>query len=108
MCNASVIPTWMRGELKLPDIAQIVAKQIDLPLPVILDTMQRGCMNMTFNPEVWQFACAQRQQQRKTALVTANMDVFTDIVVPAHRLDSVFDVILNTAGVIHQSQMLVP
>lgn len=52
---------------------------------------------MSFNPTVWEFACAQRRQGRKTALVTANMDVFTTVVVPAHHLDHVFDVILNTA-----------
>jgi hypothetical protein len=92
-----IVHAWMRGELRVIDIAQIVARHSDLPLPVIVETMQRGCMQMTFNPVVWQFATAQRQQQRKTALVTANMDVFTDIVVPAHRLDTVFDVILNTA-----------
>jgi hypothetical protein len=92
-----IVHAWMRGELKLADIAQIVSTQIDLPVPEILDTMERGCMQLAFNPAVWQFARAQRQQQRKTALVTANMDVFTDIVVPAHGLAAVFDVILNTA-----------
>jgi hypothetical protein len=52
---------------------------------------------MTFNSSVFDFALRQRQSSRKTALVTANMDVFTEVVVPAHDLDSVFDVVLNTA-----------
>lgn len=30
-------------------------------------------------------------------LVTANMDIFTDVVVPAHSLESMFDLVLNTA-----------
>jgi phosphoserine phosphatase len=94
--DAVVIP-WMLGDLGLNDIAEIVSRQIDLPLPIILDTMERGCTRMSFNPVVWNFACAQRAQGRKTALVTANMDVFTRIVVPLLHLDAVFDVIFNTA-----------
>ena len=51
---------------------------------------------MTFNKTVWAFACAQRSQGYKTALVTAKMDVLTDVVL-AHQLDQTFDIILNTA-----------
>lgn len=99
-----IVRAWMKGELGLLDIARIVAEQVDLPVPAIVATMECGCMNMRMNPAVWEFACAQRAQGRKTALVTANMDVFTAVVVPAHRLDTVFDVILNTAdyGELHK------
>lgn len=100
-----VVHAWMRGELRLPDIARIIAAEIDLPLPEIVATLERGCTQMRMNPVVWAFACAQRAEGRKTALVTANMDVFTTTVVPAHRLDAVFDGILNTAdyGVLDKS-----
>ena len=92
-----IVNAWMAGELTLVDIAQIVARQMDVPIPVIIETMERGCSAMTFNAAVWEFATAQRAAGRKTALVTANMDVFTKIVVPAHGLDQIFDVILNSA-----------
>jgi phosphoserine phosphatase len=92
-----IVNAWMTGDLHLVDIARIVAQHIDLPLAMIVETMELGCTTMTFNPAVWEFACAQRAQGRKTALVTANMDVFTKVVVPAHQLDTVFDIILNTA-----------
>jgi phosphoserine phosphatase len=93
----AVVRAWMTGERSLVDMARIVASEVDLPIPVIVETMERGCTKMSFNEAVWEFACAQRAQGRKTALVTANMDVFSKVVVPAHRLDTVFDVILNTA-----------
>jgi hypothetical protein len=35
----SIVNAWMRGELSLQDIAQIVAQQITLPLPVIVETI---------------------------------------------------------------------
>jgi phosphoserine phosphatase len=93
----SVVIPWMMGDLELVDIAKIVSQHIDLPLPILVDTMERGCTQMRLNPVVWNFACAQHAQGRKTALVTANMDVFTRIVVPLLHLDTVFDVIFNTA-----------
>jgi hypothetical protein len=93
----SVVIPWMMGDLGLVDIAKIVSQHIDLPLPILVDTMERGCTQMRLSPVVWNFACAQRAQGRKTALVTANMDVFTRIVVPLLHLDTVFDVIFNTA-----------
>jgi len=96
-CRTAVVDAWMKGDLSLLEIAQIVAEHIPIPVPQIVTTMRRGCSSMTFNPAVWRFACGQRAQGRATALVTANMDVFTSTVVPAHRLDDVFDVILNTA-----------
>ena len=52
---------------------------------------------MTFNPAVYAFALHQRKAGRNTALVTANMDIFTEVVVPAHDLGTIFDLVLNTA-----------
>ena len=59
--------------------------------------MELGCKDLDFNEAVLNFALAQRSQGRRTAIVTANMDVFSDVVVPAHRLDEKFDVIINSS-----------
>ncbi len=95
--DSALVNAWMAGELTLADIAALLTRHFDLPLPVIVETMERGCTHMKFNPAVWELACAQRAQGRKTALVTDNMDVFTQVVVPAHGLQDVFDVIVNSA-----------
>ena len=39
----------------------------------------------------------QKMAGRKIALVTDNMDVFTKVVIPAHKLDRLFDVIVNSS-----------
>jgi FMN phosphatase YigB (HAD superfamily) len=93
----SIMKAWMKGDLCLTDIATIVSQTINLPIPIIVETMERGCTCIKMNESIWQFACSQKKQSRKTALVTANMDVFTKIVVPLHGLNNVFDVILNTS-----------
>ncbi|HSL43479.1 MAG TPA: hypothetical protein VK897_08605 [Anaerolineales bacterium] len=91
-----IVEPWMAGALTIVDIAGVVAQCIDMDIPSIVETMEKGCEHLNFNPAVWNFALAQKAVGRKTALVTANMDVFTKVVVPSHRLYDVFDVILNT------------
>ena len=91
-----VVQPWMAGELTIVDIAGILSRYIDMDISAIVETMEKGCEHLDFNPAVWNFALAQKAAGRKTALVTANMDVFTKVVVPCHQLHQVFDVILNT------------
>ena len=88
---------WMRGDLTSQDIASYLSEHLVESEEVILSALRKGCSNMTFNPVVYGLALEQREVGRKTALVTINMDVFSEVVVPSHELDSVFDLVLNTA-----------
>jgi hypothetical protein len=95
--DLSIAIPWMKGELTSLDIAGILSRHMQLDIPTIAATMEKGCQNLGFNPSVRDFALAQKKTHRKTALVTDNMDVFTKVVVPAHHLDQLFDVILNSS-----------
>lgn len=95
--DPSIIDPWLKGDLTTTDIAAMLARYIPLAVPSIVETMEKGCQHLSFNPVVWNFAIYQKITGRKTALVTANMDVFTKVVVPCHSLDKLFDVILNTS-----------
>ena len=88
---------WMRGELTSRDAAAYLSKHLPYSQEKILGALHEGCGQLTFNRAVWEFAKTQRSARRNAVLVTANMDVFSEVVVPAHGLYSVFDVILNTA-----------
>ena len=88
---------WMKGDLTSQDIASYLSEHLTHSEEDILSALRHGCSNMTFNPVVHGFALEQREAGRKTALVTANMDVFSEVVVPAHELHSVFDLVLNTS-----------
>lgn len=92
---------WMKGELTSEDVASYLTQHLAESRECILSALHQGCSSMVFNPAVHSFAAEQRVGARKTALVTANMDVFTKVVVPAHRLDSLFDLVLNTSD--HQT-----
>ena len=93
---AITIP-WMKGELTSLDIAGILSSHFPLDIPEIAAYMEKGCEQLTFNPAVRGFAVAQKAAGRKTALVTDNMDVFSKVVVPAHGLERLFDVIVNSS-----------
>ena len=88
---------WMRGELSSRDVARYLAEHTPYAVEELLDALRRGCSDMAFNPAVWDLAVEQRGLVRKLALVTANMDVFSEVVVPAHRLDETFHAIVNSA-----------
>ena len=87
----------MTNALSLRDIAAIVSDHANMDISAVLETMELGCRDLDFNEAVLNFALAQRSLGRRTAIVTANMDVFSDVVVPAHRLDEKFDVIINSS-----------
>lgn len=97
--DPSIMTPWMKGELFSRDVAAIIARYIPLDPEIILSTMEKGCTELAFNPSVWLFALKQKLAGRKIALVTDNMDVFTKVVVPAHKLNRIFDAIVNSADV---------
>jgi len=88
---------WMKGNLTSRDIAAYLSDHLPESEEDILSALRQGCSRMTFNHAVHSFALVQRKSGRRTALVTANMDVFSEVVAPSHELDSVFDVVLNTS-----------
>ncbi len=95
--DPSIVDPWMRGESTTLDIAGVLSKHFPLDIPTIAKTMEIGCQHLNINRAVWDFAAAQKAAGRKTALVTVNLDVFTKVVVPAHGLDQLFDVVLNSS-----------
>ena len=64
----------MVGNLTIMDIAGIISRYISMDIASIVETMEKGCKHLIFNQAVWNFALAQREIGRKTALVTANME----------------------------------
>ncbi len=95
--DPSITIPWMKGELTSRDVAGIIGRYVPLDTETIFSTMEEGCKALAFNPSVWLFALKLRLTGRKIALVTDNMDVFTNVVVPAHKLDRIFDVIVNSS-----------
>lgn len=88
---------WCCNALSSADIAEYLGGLTGITTERILAALDEGCTNLRLNPHIWRFAQAQRALGRRTVLATVNMDVFTRVVVPAHGLDRVFDIVVNSA-----------
>lgn len=94
--DPSVSEPWMAGEKSLRDIAAIIAQGSGVKADSVERYLRLGCASLPENPEVLAFACELKQQGIRTACVTANFDVFNEVVVPAHGYKELFGVIVNS------------
>jgi len=94
--DAALVDNWMSARVTMAEIAEQLAPIVGMAVPRIIAFLKLGCEKLNFNEAVLAFAIRQRALGRKTAIVTGNMDVFTQVVVPAHNLGSQFDVIINS------------
>lgn len=94
--NEALVDHWMAGAVTIHDIAEELAPSVNMEISRIISFLELGCQNLDFNEAVWDFAMQQRTAGRKTAIVTGNMDVFSKVVVPCHKLSEKFDVIINS------------
>lgn len=88
---------WVQGDLTTSDIAELLTNHIQLGKDDIIKTMENGCKNLKMNEAVWNFVLEQKSKGKVTILVTANLDIFSTVVVPSHGLEKLFDAIYNTA-----------
>ncbi len=95
--DKALMERWMNGELSSRDICNYLSGPVGLPAEEILDSLRGGCSRLLFNDAVWNCAVEQRGAGRKTTLVTANMDVFTEVIVPKHGLADIFDAIVSSS-----------
>jgi len=91
------VDPWMAGELDSVGICHLLAEHLGLKVSVLQDALYDGCAHMAFNPSVLGMARECRARGLLIGLVTVNMDVFSEVVVPAHGLAELFHAIINSA-----------
>jgi FMN phosphatase YigB (HAD superfamily) len=87
---------WMRGELNYRQVNRIIAGATGISPELLDKILIAGVGRMKVNAALIQFAENLKQKDVKVALVTNNMDVFSEITVPAKQLDKTFPVIVNS------------
>jgi FMN phosphatase YigB (HAD superfamily) len=95
--SRALLESWMSGTIALKDVAGRLCSKLRLPLSDVIAGMRAGCCALQINDKLMGFARDQRRAGKKVGIVTVNMDVFTEVVVPFHHLDEEFDVIVNSA-----------
>ena len=94
--SESVTSDWMRGRISLREIAKILQNRTGEDLESILAYLRDGCRKLRENHAVVSLAWKLKEHAIPIGLVTVNFDVFSDIIVPEHRYDELFDVIVNS------------
>jgi len=87
---------WMAGEVSARETAAYLAPWLPLSPTAIEAQLRVACQGLPLNRGVVAFVGKQRALGRKTALVTANIDLFTEVLMPDQGLAALFDVIVNS------------
>lgn len=95
--DQTLLDQWMAGRVSASVIADHLATPLGFAAHEIEQALRTGCRRLTLNDAVWRFAQAARAAGKRTALVTVNMDVFSEAVAPSHPFDEVFEVVVNSA-----------
>ncbi len=95
--NKELIHKWMRNEINSMDINEIIAKKTGIGYQILNDLYRESVRMMELERETESVARLLKQSGKKIGIVTDNMDIFTEITVPNHHLDTLFDVVINSA-----------
>jgi FMN phosphatase YigB (HAD superfamily) len=91
-----IFDNWMIGKISVKDIANILSLKTGLDATALVKTMENGCKGLNVNTAVWKFAEYLKIAGKTTVLVTCNIDLFSSIIVPDLKLNSLFDLIVNS------------
>ena len=93
--NKSIVNEWMRGIHSSEHINQLISKELNIPFENVWDIFVTDCENMNISSDVLN-RIENLKKNFYTILITDTMDCFTRFTVPALKLNSFFDLIINS------------
>ena len=95
--DRDIFDGWMDGRLGARDVAKMMAGYVQMDVGDVLMWMEKGLRDLSCNEAVVRLAKTVKKLGKKTVLVTANIDLFSSVIVPDLGLENCFDVIVNSA-----------
>lgn len=95
--GTDLVDRWMRNEISSDDINRMISQANDIGFDLIKKIFEKDILNMKLDYNLLNFAKKLLKMNRKIALVTNNMDIFTTLTIPNHKLNEVFKVIVSSA-----------
>jgi len=93
----NLVQLWMRNKITSDKINGMISKNNDIEFESIKKIFERDILNMKIDHDLLNFAKKQSILGRKIAIATNNMDIFSSITMPYHKLNETFNVIVNSA-----------
>lgn len=95
--SKELIKAWMRGDVTSRDISDLIASQYDLEPAVVYHELELSCRRMRLIDASTPDKISRiRRNGTKTVIATDNMDTFMKWTVPALKLESIFDGVLDS------------
>lgn len=89
---------WMRGKVTSEEVNQLVSKELNVNYEELWDLFVQSSEAIGVSKEALTLI-EQLQSKYTTVLMTDNMDALNRFTVPAYTLDTVFNIIINSANV---------
>lgn len=95
--NDELVRKWMINQINSADINQLIAENTGIQYETLKELYEESVRKKKLEKEIISLAKQLKMSGKKIGIVTNNMDVFTQITIPTHQLDIVFDGIINSA-----------
>lgn len=95
--NEKIVLDWMRNNIISTDINKMIAENTGIKYELLTELYEESIRKIELEKEVKKLAESLKSFGKKIGIVTDNMDVFTEIIIPNHQLDELFDVVINSA-----------
>jgi len=88
---------WMRGQTDSAAINRLISEKTGIGYELLNGLYEESIRSMKLEAELVDLARSLKAVGKKIGIVTDNMDVFTRITIPNHRLSELFHVVINSA-----------
>jgi len=95
--SKDLIKSWMRGEFDYKKFHQIISQKLNVDSELLNRELEKSVKKMKLNQKLLEFVQNLKQNGMKTAILTDNMDVFDNILVPHYNLSQYFDEIFSSS-----------
>lgn len=95
--NKELVWKWMRNQTNSAEINKLITENTEIEYESLKELYEESIRRIGLEKEMENLAKSLKRSGKKIGIVTDNMDVFTQITIPNHRLDTLFGVIINSA-----------
>lgn len=94
--DCELVDRWMRGGMTVADIQDRIVENSGIDPDLLSEILRAGIEEMNVDRRLLQLAKTLADHGVKVAMVTDNMDIFSDVIVKRHRLSEYFPLIVNS------------
>ncbi len=96
--NNNLFYQWMRNEVNTNDINKIIAKGTGHKEEFLKDVLLKSLEAIRLDEKMFNLAKELKKLHgKKIAIITDNMDVFSSVITKQHKLNEIFDPVINSA-----------